>query len=218
METYGDLKKAIKAVSLKQKGAQIGNVAIDVALDLIPGMSAAKSTFDFVKAAFGKPDDKKTKTWLDKIDVDDKFSAIVDDTVENAFLKIISKSIEDAPDDKQLEDNFDMNQKLIDYLQDKYQGRTLTGVQEMKTIQRMQELAGIQITSEETEVNNLPDETPSVKNIDKDLSDRTGDFKQINTKDRFLELLDAIINKLDPKFKEAPAFKAGIREFFSKYK
>jgi hypothetical protein len=88
----------------------------------------------------------------------------------------------------------------------------------MKTIQRMQELAGIQITSEETEVNNLPDETPSVKNIDKDLSDRTGDFKQINTKDRFLELLDVIINKLDPKFKEAPAFKAGIREFFSKYK
>jgi hypothetical protein len=115
-----------------------------------------------------------------------------------------------------------MNQKLIDYLQNKYQGRTLTGVQEMKTIQRMQELAGIQITSEETEVNNLPDETPYkyqvVKSIDKDLSDRTGDFKQINTKDRFLELLDVIINKLDPKFKEAPAFKAGIREFFSKYK
>jgi hypothetical protein len=218
METYGDLKKAIKAVSLKQKGAQIGNVAIDVALDLIPGMSAAKSTFDFVKAAFGKPDDKKTKTWLDKIDVDDKFSAIVDDTVENAFLKIISKSIEDAPDDKQLEDNFDMNQKLIDYLQDKYQGRTLTGVQEMKTIQRMQELAGIQITSEETEVNNLPDETPPVKNIDKDLNDRTGDFKQINTKDRFLELLDKIIDRLDPDFKNKPAFKTGVREFFAKYK
>jgi hypothetical protein len=36
METYGDLKKAIKAISLKQKGAKIGNVAIDVVLDLFP--------------------------------------------------------------------------------------------------------------------------------------------------------------------------------------
>ena len=31
----------------------------------------------------GKPDTKKTQTWIDKLDVDDEFSAIVDDTIEN---------------------------------------------------------------------------------------------------------------------------------------
>ena len=33
METYGDLKKAIKAIGLKQKGAAIGNVAVDTVLN-----------------------------------------------------------------------------------------------------------------------------------------------------------------------------------------
>jgi hypothetical protein len=46
METYGDLKKAINAIKLKQKGTKVGNLAIDVALDIIPGMGAAKTTFD----------------------------------------------------------------------------------------------------------------------------------------------------------------------------
>ena len=57
-----------------------------------------------------------------------------------------------------------------------------------------------------------------VKNIDKDLADRVSDFKQILTKDKFVELLDTIVNQLDPKFKESPAFTQGVREFFTKYK
>ena len=61
-------------------------------------------------------------------------------------------------------------------------------------------------------------ETPAVKNIDKDLADRGSDFKLISTKDKLVELLDTIVNQLDPKFKESPAFKTGVREFFNKYK
>tara|TARA_R110000744_G_C19177631_1_gene542378 strand:- start:48 stop:752 length:705 start_codon:yes stop_codon:yes gene_type:complete len=132
METYGDLKKAINAIKLKQKGAKIGDVAIDVALGAIPGIGAAKTTFDFIKAAFLKPDTKKSKTWLDKLDVDDEMSAIVDDTVENGFLKAVAASIEKKSDDEKLDPNFNMDEKMKIYLSDKYKGRTVTGVKENK--------------------------------------------------------------------------------------
>ena len=116
IKTYGDLKKVIKAISLKQKGEKIGGIALDQIVGLIPGGGAAKTTFDFVKAAFLKPDTKKTKTWLDKLDIDDDMSAIVDDTVENGFLKMVTQTLESEADNKPLEDDFNMNAKMVEYL------------------------------------------------------------------------------------------------------
>ncbi len=143
METYGDLKKVIKSVSLKQKGEKVGKVAIDAVLGAIPGIGAAKTSFDFFKAAFKKPDDKKTSSWLDKLDVDDEMSAIVDDTVENGFLKAISAAIEKKPDDEKLDPNFDMNIKMTKYLGDKYKGRTVTGLKENKRIMKKSQFKNI---------------------------------------------------------------------------
>jgi hypothetical protein len=134
LQTYGDLKKVIKAISTKQKGEKIGNVALNVVTGLIPGADAAKNTFDFIKAAISKPDSKKTKTWLDRLDVDDQMSAIVDDSVENGFMQAMAKSIESQPDDKELEQDFNMNAKMVDYLKQKYQGRTVAGIKENKNM------------------------------------------------------------------------------------
>jgi hypothetical protein len=136
LNTYGDLKKAIKAIALKQKGEAIiskgKSFALDQVLGLIPGASNAKTTFDFIRAAIAKPDTKKTNTWLDKLDIDDEMSAIVDDTVENGFMQTMSKTIESESDDKPLEDDFNMNAKMVDYLQKEYEGRTISGIQENK--------------------------------------------------------------------------------------
>ena len=209
METYGDLRKAIQAIIKNQKGDAIDNVAIDTIINIIPGAGAAKNLFDFLKASYNKPDTKKTKTWVDKIDVDDDMSDIVDDTVENGFIKMMVELIESEPDDKPLEPDFNMNQKMVNYLKKNYNSRTITGIKEMEEINRMKELAGISSPEKET---------PAVKNIDKDLADRGSDFKLISTKDKLVELLDTIVNQLDPKFKESPAFKAGVREFFTKHK
>jgi hypothetical protein len=132
LNTYGDLKKVIKSISLKQKGEKIGNVALDVVIGFIPGAEAAKTTFDFIKAAISKPDAKKTSTWLDKLDVDDKMSAIVDDTVENGFMQAMAKAIEDESDTKPLEPDFNMNAKMVNYLKQQYGGRHITGIQENK--------------------------------------------------------------------------------------
>jgi hypothetical protein len=132
LNTYGDLKKVIKAISLKQKGEKIGNVALDTVIGLIPGADVAKTTFDFIKAAISKPDAKKTSTWLDKLDVDDKMSAIVDDTVENGFMQAMAKAIESESDTKPLESDFNMNAKMVNYLKQQYGGRFVSGIQENK--------------------------------------------------------------------------------------
>jgi hypothetical protein len=135
LKTYGDLKKLLNTIALKQKGEKIVSkgkeFALDQVLGFIPGASNAKTTFDFIKAAMSKPDSKKTNTWLDKLDIDDQTSAIVDDTVENGFMKTLSNSIDKMSDDQDLEDDFNMNQKLVDYLKTQYKGRTVTGIQEL---------------------------------------------------------------------------------------
>jgi hypothetical protein len=130
LNTYGDLKKVIKAIALKQKGEKIGNIALGTLMGFIPGAEAAKTTFDFIKAAISKPDNKKTSTWLDKLDIDDQMSKIVDDTVENGFMQAMAKSIESESDDTPLEPDFNMNAKMTNYLKQQYSGRTVAGIKE----------------------------------------------------------------------------------------
>jgi hypothetical protein len=134
LETYGDLKKLIDTIKRKQKGDKIISKGkeffLDQILGAIPGASNAKTAFDFFRAATQKPDTKKTDTWLDKLDIDDDMSSIIDDTVENGFMQAMAKSIESESDDKKLEDDFNMNQKMVDYLKSSYGGRTITGIKE----------------------------------------------------------------------------------------
>ena len=55
LNTYGDLKKVIRAIALKQKGEKIGDIALGTLIGFIPGAEAAKTTFDFVRAIFSDP-------------------------------------------------------------------------------------------------------------------------------------------------------------------
>ena len=149
LNTYGDLKKLIKAISLKQKGEKVGDVALGTLMGFIPGADAAKTTFDFIKAAFSKPDTKKTKTWLDKLDIDDEMSAIIDDTVENGFLQSLTKTIDSESDTKPLEQDFNMNAKMVNYLKQQYSGRTITGIQENENKNKMKNEALKKLIKEE---------------------------------------------------------------------
>lgn len=134
LKTYGDLKKVMKAIELKQKGVSIVSrgkeVALDTLLSLIPGASTAKTVLGFVQAAMNRPDDKKTNTWLDKLDIDDKIAQIVDDTVESRFMKYISNRISSKSDDMELEDDFNMNNELQKWLSSTFNKRTVTYVKE----------------------------------------------------------------------------------------
>lgn len=134
LKTYGDLKKVLKAISLKQKGEKIVSqgkeVAIDTLLGLIPGAGAAKTVLGFLQAAVKKPDTKKTNTWLDKLDIDDKVSQIVDDTIENQFMDAMAKKIDQEADDKELGDDFNMNTELQQWLANTYDKRTVSFMKE----------------------------------------------------------------------------------------
>jgi len=213
MKTYGDLKKTINSIKLKQKGEKIFSkgkeYALDQVLGLIPGASNAKTTYDFIKIAFSKPDTKKTNTWLDKLDIDDDMSAIVDDTVENGFIKFITSVIEKEPNDKPLEDDFNMNKKMVDYLKDKYNQRTVTGIKENMKTQLLRQLIREEIKNQIT---------PGIKTISKDLDDQKSNFSTIKTKEKFISLMDEIFSKLDPKFKDSSIFKQAIIAVYNKYK
>ena len=136
LNTYGDLKKVLKAISLKQKGEKVVSkgkeIAVDTFLSLIPGAGAAKTALDIMSALYKSPDSKKTNSWLDNLNIDDNFSKIIDDTVENGFLQVLYNTIEQNSNDKPLEADFDLNEKLKEYLKKHYAGRTVTGISESK--------------------------------------------------------------------------------------
>lgn len=61
----------------------------------------------------------------------------------------------------------------------------------------------------------------NIVTISKDLADQSSNFKQINTKDKMVQLLDVLVAKIkenNPNFAESPTFKQAILAFYSKYK
>jgi hypothetical protein len=210
LNTYGDLKKVIKAISLKQKGEKIGDVALDTVVSFIPGADAARTTFDFIKAAFSKPDTKKTKTWLDKLDIDDQMSAIVDDTVENGFLKALSKTIEAEDDKKPLEQDFNMNAKMVDYLKDKYGGRTVSGIKENKM--ETQQLKNL-IKEEIKNILKEEQQKPEVEKIQKYLEGpgKTA-LSQINNPVELKNVLTLVWNGMNESFKSNNSIAVSLKK------
>jgi len=200
LNTYGDLKKVIKAISTKQKGEKIGDVALGTVMGFIPGAEVAKTTFDFIKAAFKKPDTKKTKTWLDKLDIDDEMSSIVDDTVENGFLQMLSKTIEAESDTKPLEQDFNMNAKMVNHLKTKYSGRSISGIQENK----MKNETLKQLIKEEIK-NFLKEEAPAKAEVIKIQKFLEGPGKmplsQINNPIELKNILTLIWNGMNDSFR-----------------
>ena len=61
----------------------------------------------------------------------------------------------------------------------------------------------------------------SIVTISKDLADQGSNFKQVNTKDKMVQLLDVIVTKIkegNPEFAQSSSFKQAVLAFYSKYK
>jgi len=130
IETVGDLKALIKTAVSKKKSDQGKSAFKDLTsgliADIIPGGGTVKGMFDAVKAMYSLPDEKRTGTALDYMDVDDEVSAIVDDNVENSFIKAVSEKLEGMADDKPLSD-VNMTSLLAQYISRKFNNRTVSG-------------------------------------------------------------------------------------------
>ena len=126
LKTVGDLRRAVTgAVKAKRSGAgkdAIKDVAVGMVLDAIPGAGTAKSLWDIAKSMYKMPDDKKTNTGLDFLNVDDEISAIVDDNIENAFLKVLDGELKQYPDETTLE-QMNVTKMLTKYIANEFDNR-----------------------------------------------------------------------------------------------
>ena len=222
LKTYGDLKKLINGVIKNQKGEKIlskgKEIAIDQVLGFIPGASNAKSLFDFIKTAITKPDSQKTNTWLDKLDVDDDMSRIVDDTVENGFMQTMAKTIEKENDTKPLELDFNMNAQMVNYLKQQYNQRTISGIQESNIYNKNKKMKNEVLKKLiKEEIKNLleletapaaaPAAAPKTATEVKKLTDYLGGvgktaLTQINQPAELDSVLNAIFNGMNPAFQK----------------
>ena len=130
LNTVGDLKKAIKAMRQAQASGDAGKKALEFIADQIPILNNIKSIWDkakdaknIVKNLYGMDDGSKTNTNLDKLNVDDNISKIVDDPIEVDFLNYLAD--ERFADDSESLDNFDVNAELEKFIADKFQGHTV---------------------------------------------------------------------------------------------
>ena len=222
LKTYGDLKKLINGVIKNQKGEKIlskgKEIALDQVLGFIPGASNAKSLFDFIKTAISKPDGQKTDTWLDKLDVDDDMSHIVDDTVENGFMQTMAKTLEKENDTKPLELDFNMNAQMVNYLKQQYNQRTISGIQESNIYNKHKKMKNEQLKKLiKEEIKNLleletapaaaPTAAPKTATEVKKLTDYLGGvgktaLAQINQPAELDSVLTAIFNGMNPAFQK----------------
>ena len=128
IQTIGQLKQALKRIKAAKARKQTIDTAKDIAagaiLDAIPGAATVKNLFDLVKPFYSLPDEKRTNTSLDNLDVDDDVSKIVADEIERAFLLDLSKMLEGMSDDTRLKD-INMTRRLSSFISDKFNQRTV---------------------------------------------------------------------------------------------
>ena len=129
IKTFEDLKKLLKMIELKRKGGIAGKRALSLAATMLPGAKAAKELYDtakdlkdFLTDLYTADDNFKTQTGLDKLNVDDNISKIVDDQVEAAFLKALPKLIADKSGPI---GDYNITKELQTFLASKFNKRTV---------------------------------------------------------------------------------------------
>ena len=137
VETIGDFRRIIKMAQNKKRSESakemgigaVKSAVVDEIVGKVPGLSAAKSMYDSFKAIYELPDESRTGTSLDYLDVDDDIATIVDDPIENAFLKDLTTSLEKEDGSKLLKD-INITKMLAKYIEKEFNNRTLTGFED----------------------------------------------------------------------------------------
>jgi len=132
IKTVADLSKTITLMRAAGAGGEIGKQAIATLIDAIPGIGNAKAVYDgakdaaeIVKNMYGLGDGVKTNTNLDRLNVDDNVSKIVDDPIEMEFLNYLTKELIPELDPETTMDKFDINKELQIYLTKQFDGTTV---------------------------------------------------------------------------------------------
>jgi len=139
INTIGDLRKQIGKAQMAKRAKQGEDAVTSAATAAARGgivtalggalgipLGTVATVGDLVQKAWNLPDDKKTGTGMDYLQVDDEISAIVSDDAENNFLNSLSAQLKELPDETPLK-NIDVNKLLQNFLYSNYNQRTVTG-------------------------------------------------------------------------------------------
>ena len=132
LETVGDLRKLIKTHRAMEAGKELGKKAAEATIEQIPVVSnifslwkGAQDAKEIVGKLYGAEDSFKSSTGLDKLNVDDDVSKIVDDPIEANFLQDFVKNVlADAPDDTPLE-KYDVTRLLQQFIAGEFDSVTV---------------------------------------------------------------------------------------------
>lgn len=125
IKTYGDLRNQLQTAIKSKKKEALKGFGIGLVSNAL-GLKVFQDAATFIKSMYSLPDDKKTNTVLDVfLNVDDDVSAIVDDSIENAFLQDFLEIIQDKPDDEEITSN--ITQELQKYIANQFNQRTVRG-------------------------------------------------------------------------------------------
>ena len=127
LQTVGDLRKIVAKATHAKKVGNMKDASVAALKGLAFGrLGAIKDLGDLAKAAYSLPDDKQYGRGLGILNVDDEISAIVDDQLENSFLKTLDSELSsgDIPDETPLA-KLDMTQMLSNFIAKTHKKRTV---------------------------------------------------------------------------------------------
>lgn len=130
LNTVGELLRTITKFREASAGKAVGEKAVDMLLDQIPGLNniwalvkGAKDTKELMSQLYGLGGEFKSNTGLDKIMIDPNISKIVDDNVEKAFLNYLIKYLKAMDAESEIPD---VNSLLQSFLRDNFEQHTVT--------------------------------------------------------------------------------------------
>ena len=136
IQTVGQLKQALQAAVLAKKKnlakdqmkSGAAKFGWEAAKALLPGVGLAaetlKDVYGIIKGVYGLDDKKRTNTALDYLNVDDQVSAVVDDRVENQFIKDYMEFLDGQADEQRIE-SVNMTKLLTSFIKQKYNSTTV---------------------------------------------------------------------------------------------
>ena len=125
LKTVGDLKQLIaQAKRLKNTEAMKGELKTTIKSIVTMG---ASDLYSIAKSAYNLPDKVNPGPGLSHLNVDDDVSAIVDDNLENDFLRTLESELKDGgiPDETPLP-QLNITQMLSNFIHGKHDKRTVT--------------------------------------------------------------------------------------------
>ena len=134
IETFGDLVALLKC-TVEYSGRK---KVLSIIANFVPGVASAREAFEasqnvagFILKMYQVDDNERPAGNLGKLDMDDDVATILDNKVENLFVKDLIKVIQDGNSlDSPIPDNWDVTDALKAYLAREYEQRTITGYEQ----------------------------------------------------------------------------------------